>query len=1470
MKILTLVTVGASFLASLAELKASPIISEFMASNDAGLADEDGDFSDWIEIHNPDATAVNLDGYFLSDDAADLRGWEFPAVTIEPGAFLVVFASNEDRSDPAGELHANFKLSANGGYLALVAADGLTLLSEFGQIYPPQFENQSYGVGTFGSVTQEGLIDLGSPLRYFVPLDGTLGTTWTDEPMQFDDSLWTEALAGIGWESNGGTLEPAITTNISAEMRGKNASGYFRFPFTFSSTGKQLQSLNLAMLVDDGFVAYINGVRVAAHNDPTPLEWNSQATRSDGDQSLLDNPSTHTIAATPGLLVEGENVLAIQGMNISSGGSDFLLDTILIAEVMDSTGTEREGYFDSPTPGLPNSGGQATGPVFLDVTDKPARPVAGTDLVITAQMGAVAAPVDTVTMSYLVMFGAETTVAMADDGVAPDTLAGDGFFTAVIPGGEFDHGEMIRWRFLARDGLGLETKMPPFREPLDSHEYVGTVAVNPETESLLTVVETFYRNPGAAGGTSGTRGAVFYLGEFYDNIYVNRHGQSTGGFPKKSFNLDFNKTQRFLWHPDEKRVKDIDLLTNWADKSKARHVLSWEIMRESGVHAHFAFTVRVQQNGEFFSTADFVEDADDIYLERAGLNPDGALYKMYNNTLAVGNSTVSSAVEKKNRRDEDSQDLKDFIAGLNAGNADQQWAFIYDNVNIPMMVNMSAANCVVRNTDMHRKNWYIYRDSGRTDEWATLPWDLDLAHGRKWNSSNAYFDNALFTNGVIQVGTAVTLIQKMWARPEVRDMLNRRIRTLSDQFLNHPDTPYEQRYFERRLDEMLAAIDPPGIVPSDAQRDFEKWGSWLQNGGKVAFTNPNPQVESMAEGVERWKNEYLPGRRNEIYSRQPSIPESQTGLITYTYTSLFGSGAPVRVKVPTDGSDDATWMMGNFNDSSWTAGVTGVGFDGSKYVPLIGVNTSGEMRGAIPRTSAYMRIEFQVNDPLIYQKLQLHMKFDDGYIAYLNGVKIDGRNAPVTPAWDSSATTAGQEALVDAYEVFDVSASVGELVAGKNVLAIHGMNGSATSSDFLILPELSAGVPDSDGNSEPPIEFGTIEFDPDSGNQDEEYIELINNNNIAVDISNWTLGSGVEILFAGGTVIPANSSLFVSPDVKAFRARSTSPKGGERRLVVGAYNGHLSSFGESLELRDALGVLNSSTSYVGEPSDAQRYLVITEIMYHPEPDGTAEYLELMNISDTVTLDLIGVNFTEGITFDFTGGGVTSLAPGERALVVRNVMAFEAAHGVGLPVAGVFALASSLGNGGESLKLEDAGGGTVKEFTYSDKTPWPTTPDTLGYSLVLIAPDTNPDSSEPLNWRASAAVGGTPGGSDAVNFSGDPAADADGDGLSALVEYALGSSDGDATSGNDATSAGSVEIGGASYSTFNYQLNPAAEDVNRSVESSVDLVTWTDADTQLVELASAVNADGTVTKTLQLAAPLTGESKLYFRLRVELR
>src|SRR5881296_212626 len=65
-------------------LGAEPIISEFMPDNERVLADEDGQFSDWIEVHNPGDTVINLAGYYLTDDPQQLTKWAFPSVTVSP------------------------------------------------------------------------------------------------------------------------------------------------------------------------------------------------------------------------------------------------------------------------------------------------------------------------------------------------------------------------------------------------------------------------------------------------------------------------------------------------------------------------------------------------------------------------------------------------------------------------------------------------------------------------------------------------------------------------------------------------------------------------------------------------------------------------------------------------------------------------------------------------------------------------------------------------------------------------------------------------------------------------------------------------------------------------------------------------------------------------------------------------------------------------------------------------------------------------------------------------------------------------------------------------------------------------------------------------------------------------------------------------------------------------------------------
>jgi hypothetical protein len=116
-----------------------------MAANNRTLDDEDGDASDWIEVHNPTSEAIHLGGWSLSDDRTALGKWQFPDVALQGGEYLTVFASDKNRSDPQSPLHTNFKLAAGGEYLALVKPDGL-VAHAFAPQYPPQREDISYGL----------------------------------------------------------------------------------------------------------------------------------------------------------------------------------------------------------------------------------------------------------------------------------------------------------------------------------------------------------------------------------------------------------------------------------------------------------------------------------------------------------------------------------------------------------------------------------------------------------------------------------------------------------------------------------------------------------------------------------------------------------------------------------------------------------------------------------------------------------------------------------------------------------------------------------------------------------------------------------------------------------------------------------------------------------------------------------------------------------------------------------------------------------------------------------------------------------------------------------------------------------------------------------------------------------------------------------------------------------------------------
>jgi len=283
------------------------------------------------------------------------------------------------------------------------------------------------------------------------------------------------------------------------------------------------------------------------------------------------------------------------------------------------------------------------------------------------------------------------------------------------------------------------------------------------------------------------------------------------------------------------------------------------------------------------------------------------------------------------------------------------------------------------------------------------------------------------------------------------------------------------------------------------------------------------------------------------------------------------------------------------------------------------------------------------------------------------------------------------------------------------------------------------------------ITVAGLEANPASGIQAQEYICLTNPTPFALDISGWKLNGAFDFTFKPGTVMPSNSVLYVSPDVAAFRARGTGPSGGQGLFVVGPYKGQLSARGETISIVDDTGRSVSRYSYPDASSAVQQFLRITELMYHPEPlsgnpNGPEEfeYIELKNISTNVTLDLTGVRLINGVDFNFTGSAVTSLASGQRVLIVKDLAAFTARYGSLPNVAGQYG--GYLDNGGERIQLVDAKGEEVLDFSYNNS--WYPITDGLGFSLVVVDEQAMPDAwDSKVNWRASGAVSGSPGGVD---------------------------------------------------------------------------------------------------------------------------
>jgi hypothetical protein len=1171
----------------------------------------------------------------------------------------------------------------------------------------------------------------------------------------------------IGDVQNGGLALSAfgnlISSDVGGTMRNVNASGLLRNTFEVADPAA-FNSLTLKMAYDDGFVAYLNGTEVARRNAPANVAWDSAATASRTDAQV---GAVESINLTPylNLLTSGTNVLAIQGLNRTAADADFLISPEIEAASV-ALGAQR--FFAQPTPGAFNSSAGVLD--FVENVqfsqehgfyDQPfqlvlSTPTAGTTIRYTTNGDAPTAATGTAYTGPITI-GSTTAIRAAafrndfqPSEVATSTYLFLNDIVSQSANGTAPAGWPASWGSNTVN-YGMD---PDVVGPNDLYNNLYENTIKDDLKSIPTwsiVVDLddmfgsqgIYANPGGEG-KAWERPASFEVidpsGEqegFQANGGIRIRGgfSRTTGNPKHSFRLFFRDEygESKLDYPlfgDEgvTEFDTFDLRTSqnysWAFQGDGNNIMNRDVWsRDTQAAMGEPYTrsryYHLYINGQYWglyqtqerSEADYAasyfggeEEDYDVLKAEAGpyqtvatdgnMNAAAAFYDMFTTQLAAATT--------------DAQKLNLFMKmqGLNPdGTANPAYPKYLDTNNLIdyMLVIFYTGN----------DDGPILGGGGGVNNFFTIfnrehPDGFKFfAHDNEHTLANAGADRTGPYNNIggLNLFNPQYIFQQLSQIPEFRLHVADRIH---EHYFNDGALTTQQaiaRFLSRKA-EIDRAIVGESARWGDAKRatpftrDIE-WVNAINNTVNNFFT-PRGAIalnqliaDNLYSTVE--PPEFLVDGHRQHGGTVDAGAELGvilgTGSQQYNDTVLLQPNASLKYLVPTSSAVDGLWYQPGFDASAWTNGTFGIGFDTApSFLPYITTNVQAQMYNQ--RTSLYMRSEFTLNGTEDYDRLLLRLKYEDGFVAYLNGVKVADGMAPGSVAWNSTATGARDETAAVNFTDIDLSPFMNLLHAGTNVLAIQGLNVNTGSTDLLFVPELRGGVLIPSGTSKP-VYYTTDGSDP---------------------------------RLPGGGISPA-ATLF----------NSAFPLDGSTRVLARTLDA-----GKWSPLTDA--------SYT-----VQAEIRVTEINYNPaaDPNGvyTAdnfEFIEIQNVGASAR-SLDGLQFVDGVQFDFSGGSIASLALGERAVVVKNVAAFQARYGADRPIAGVFT--GSLANEGEQITLVDSFNSdgsqptVVQSFSYDDD--WVAATDGNGFSLVVINPSAALSTWDlATSWRASDHLHGSPGSGDA--------------------------------------------------------------------------------------------------------------------------
>jgi hypothetical protein len=189
-------------------------INEAMSANESTIQDEAGQYDDWIEIYNAGPNPIDLQNYFLSDNATNPEKWEVTTSVVVPAGGYVIFWADEDQ--PQGPTHTNFKLNSNGETVMLTNSAG-SLIDQI--TIPALDDDNSYGRVTDGSGTLQ-VFEISSPDASNATGSGALTSPLITPPTGVYTNTQTVSITADPGTTIHYTIDGSTPTNTSPVYSG--------------------------------------------------------------------------------------------------------------------------------------------------------------------------------------------------------------------------------------------------------------------------------------------------------------------------------------------------------------------------------------------------------------------------------------------------------------------------------------------------------------------------------------------------------------------------------------------------------------------------------------------------------------------------------------------------------------------------------------------------------------------------------------------------------------------------------------------------------------------------------------------------------------------------------------------------------------------------------------------------------------------------------------------------------------------------------------------------------------------------------------------------------------------------------------------------------------------------------------------------------------------------------------------------